>query len=90
MSDGLFPDELAEAYSKSSGKLYRPSNGSEGELFRGWFCDRCKRDIDGDCPIYVQTLIHNTDEPEYPREWIIGEDGQPQCMAFEVIDDTEA
>ena len=90
MSDGLFPDDLAEACKENAGRPYRPSNGTEGELFREWFCDRCARDVNNDCPIYVQTLIHDEDDPEYPKEWIIGEDGQPKCTAFAALsNDTE-
>ncbi len=44
----------------------------------------------GSVTLIKQLDLEDTDEPEYPREWIIGEDGQPKCTAFEVIDDAEA
>lgn len=69
--------------------LYRPSNGSEGDGFMEGWCDRCERDrafreATGDaegCEILCRTLIYDITDPEYPREWVEGEDG-PKCTAF--------
>lgn len=82
---GLFPDELAESMKAAAGAKYRPSNGTEGEMFRGCFCTRCVKDVNNNCPIYVQALIRGTDDPEYPKEWVIAEDGQPRCTAFQEL-----
>jgi hypothetical protein len=68
---------------------YRPSNGSEGEMFKEQFCYRCKHD-DYDnavyCPILGASLVYEVDDPQYPKEWIADERG-PQylgiCTAFE-------
>lgn len=79
-------------------KLYRPSNGTEGECFMGRWCavcrhDRPAREPDGDpadgCSILCRTFATtSTDDPEYPREWRYSNDGHPVCTAF-CWDDTE-
>lgn len=65
-------------------KLFRPSNGTGGDIFCAEFCDRCEKDRrqDRPCKILTRTLIYSVDEPEYPQEWIYGEDGSPLCTAF--------
>jgi hypothetical protein len=66
-------------------ELYRPSNGTEGECFKGAFCEKCtKDDPDNDsfCDIIAETMAYGVDDPEYPREWVYGENG-PECTAFE-------
>jgi hypothetical protein len=77
---------------------YRPSNGTEGEIFDDRWCSNCERDrawradeSKGEpCDILGRTLIHNVGEPDYPVEWI--EDNvpypqptNPRCTAFEPI-----
>lgn len=70
-------------------RLYRPSNGSEGDWFRGQFCDRCVRDRDwresetNPCEILNATLCLSTDDPHYPSEWRYDENDDPVCMAFD-------
>ena len=72
-------------------KPYRPSNGTEGDIFYHWWCSACARDHafrdnpdSGDgCPIVAATFVFNIDEPEYPKEWIQNDDGSnPRCTAF--------
>ena len=59
--------------------LYRPSNGTEGDIFFESWCFRCAKG--DDCEIPMRTMIHDTNEPEYPREWV--RDGEkPRCTAF--------
>jgi hypothetical protein len=71
-------------------KPYRPSNGTEGEFFHAEFCYRCARygDPDGPiepCRIQLNAMVHHTDEPEYPKEWVEDSDGSnPRCTAFEL------
>ena len=60
---------------------YRPSNGTEGDWFDGKFCSRCKKN--GPCEIIFNSMIYESDEAPYPKEMIYGEDGEPQCTAFE-------
>lgn len=73
---------------------YRPSNGTEGEMFMERFCYRCKRDAEfqktghGEegCTIVLKTLFLDVDEIGYPPEWI-SDDAvgliNPRCTAFE-------
>ena len=67
---------------------YRPSNGTEGEIFRDRWCDRCEKDVHGDCQIYVRTLVYDTADAKYPVEWRRPADddswpGRAECTAFE-------
>lgn len=66
-------------------KKYRPSNGTEGELFRAQFCDRCKREKGAyvRCSILGDTLFLDVDDPDYPAEWTFDAEGKPVCTAFE-------
>lgn len=86
MSDGPFPDSLAEMCKASAGESYRPSNGTEGHYFREWYCDRCKHDVNSDCLIYARSLAYSEKDAEYPKEWVINADGQPTCTAFAALD----
>lgn len=61
---------------------YRPSNGTEGLMFRERFCDVCTKDINEDCWIYTRSLAFQEDEPEYPEEWRHDSEGRPTCTAF--------
>lgn len=72
---------------EGSVKLYRPSNGMEGEGFMAQFCDRCERrgnSEDGHCQIIGDTMAFDIDSPEYPREWTYDSDGDPTCTAFKL------
>lgn len=76
-------------------ELYRPSNGTEGEDFFDSWCRRCARDramregLDVDdcddnerCDLIARSFAHDIDEPEYPQEWIVDENGNGRCTAF--------
>lgn len=77
-------------------KLYRPSNGSEGECFRAKFCDRCEHDDahnfreQGEklCPILGNSLLLDINDPQYPQEWQY-QDGQPTCTSFQLHVESE-
>ena len=77
----IFCREFAEKMAKRAGQPYRPSNGSEGMIFEEAFCNDCTK-VEG-CTIYGNALCFDTDHPAYPKEWIIGDDGQPKCTAHE-------
>lgn len=67
-------------------KKYRPSNGTEGDIFHEkycWNCINCNPDPSGDkqCDILMRTLLFGINEPEYPKEWIYV-DGKPTCTAW--------
>lgn len=70
-------------------RLYRPSNGTEGESFQCAFCERCTKDdpeVDICCDILTRTAAFGIEDPEYPQEWCYGDAGQPVCTAFEERD----
>ena len=67
---------------------YRPSNGTEGEIFMQEFCDSCIYGDPGNekyCEIIKKTMMFDVDDREYPIEWRYGEDGQPICTKFKQI-----
>lgn len=68
-------------------ELYRPSNGTEGEIFMHQFCSRCERDryASRPCSIIGRTMALSVNEKGYPKEWIrdAGQwPGNPRCTAF--------
>lgn len=78
---------------------YRPSNGTEGELFMEHYCYRCARDqaflngADGSkgCKILSRVMLYEIDDARYPREWIrrAGDTewpGSARCLAFQPLD----
>lgn len=94
MGRGIFhPDDAAKFFASQAGKPYRPSNGSEGEIFYAAWCSDCAADEgfrnDPDrcdsCPIVANALCFDIADPEYPKEWVYGADGQPMCKAFRAI-----
>lgn len=73
-------------------RLYRPSCGTEGADFQANWCKRCERDREFQetgggqgCDIIFRSMVHHTEEPEYPREWRYDADGSPECTAFKVV-----
>ena len=86
----LYTKAHAELIMKGSiGRSYRPSNGTEGSMFMDRFCYQCTKDnfdektFTGGCDIIVLTMGYDTDDSEYPKEWVYDEDGQPICTAFD-------
>ncbi len=69
-------------------RIYRPSNGTEGDIFMGEWCANCALanfdDPDRACMINLRALAHHIDEPEYPAEWNYSDGGVPQCTAFTI------
>ena len=70
------------------GGLYRPSNGTEGDIFESHFCERCTRDNlepdgGGGCELILLAMCFYTDDPNYPQEWTYDDAGKPTCTAFE-------
>ena len=87
MPHGIYPDDHAAVLKESAGEKFRPSNGTEGELFIDSWCFECQRDTNQDCPIVAATFAFDVTDPEYPSEWQYGPDGQPRCTAFIPIGD---
>ena len=84
------PEDAKRYFSRSAGKPYQPSNGSEGEIFQRLWCGRCSKDpgfeaicagAEG-CAILADTMCLSPRDPEYPREWQYSTTGQPLCRAF--------
>lgn len=95
MSQAIYPDSFAAMLVERAGEKYRPSNGTEGNLFFAAWCCKCQRDksmreganIDEcddneRCDIIADTLLYKTSDPEYPTAWQYGRDGQPCCTQF--------
>jgi hypothetical protein len=38
------------------------SNGTEEMMYADKYCDKCKHDIDSDCPIRLMHMLYNYDE----------------------------
>jgi len=68
-------------------KPYRPSNGTDGEIFYANWCEGCAKDAKyretgkGGCQIIVGAMLYDIGDPDYPPEWIQDEHG-PRCTAF--------
>lgn len=71
-------------------KLYKPSNGTEGEIFFNKFCYRCKKYVydeeteSDDCELnlIIAAEINEVDDLDYPDEWQYDENGSPICTEF--------
>lgn len=68
-------------------KPYRPSNGSEGMWFTDKYCMKCLHcdpNPDGakQCMILCNTMVYDTNDKEYPKEWIYDENDQPKCTKY--------
>jgi hypothetical protein len=67
-----------------AGTPFRPSNGTEGELFRDKYCSLCEKDqVPEGCKIQLRTMAFGIDEPEYPKEWVHNSEGYAICTAFD-------
>jgi len=78
----IYESDYADVLKEKAGESYRPSNGTEGMIFMGKYCDHCQLWDQGACEIQFHSMLYEVEEKEYPSEWIIDEDGQPTCTAF--------
>lgn len=63
-------------------KPYRPSNGTEGDIFMSRWCSRCTKDSEASpCSIIGWTMAVDIGDPNYPKQWVTDEKG-PRCTAF--------
>ena len=62
-------------------RLYRPSNGTEGQIFQEQWCDRCRRGQGDGCRILSDSMAFDTSDKEYPSE-LRYENDMPICTAF--------
>lgn len=75
----------------AAGKPYRPSNGTEGEMFYEQNCMRCTRETEDEpCVIFGMSMFNDIGDPDYPTEWKYDQDGRPQCTAFSERPESEA
>lgn len=66
-------------------KPYRPSNGTEGMIFDDRFCSKCRfMQADYGCPIQLNTALYDIDDPNYPGQFWVIEEGEQmgRCTAF--------
>lgn len=95
MTRPIYPASFAAMLTHRAGEKYRPSNGTEGELFMSSWCCHCQRDkamrdgLPDDecddselCSIIADTLAYKVEDPEYPTAWQYAKDGQPCCTQF--------
>lgn len=83
MPHGIYqPEDAAQFFSDQVGQKWRPSNGTEGEIFISSWCFECQRDSEQDCPIVAATFIYDVDDEKYPQQWQYGADGQPKCTEW--------
>lgn len=72
---------------------YRPSSGTEGEVFMSEWCANCSManfDEEGEaCMINVRTMVLDINDPDYPPEWNFTNGGVPQCTAFTTSGEVE-
>lgn len=68
-----------------AGKPYRPSNGTEGDIFEGRYCARCRVGL-RECDIVLRAHAFSIGAPEYPNEWRFNNIGVPMCTAFSDVE----
>jgi len=84
--------QILYQYPESAGGSFRPSNGTEGDIFEAAFCSKCAHDWKGrqsqtgGCQILGRALIFDVQDEEYPtKEWVFDKDGWPICTEFKPI-----
>jgi len=80
-----YPEQrVLYCYPDRAGNAFRPSNGTEGMMFDAVFCDVCVKEcVAGNyCKIRGLVMAFNYDDPEYPNEWVFGDDGWPMCSSY--------
>ena len=70
---------------------YQPSNSSEGMYFCEKFCDHCVHQDPNiralkNCDIFLNTLVFDVKDPEYPEEWTYDKNGEPTCTKYQYWD----
>lgn len=81
----ILPEDLCR---EAAGKPYRPSNGTEGDIFEEHFCNRCRRmridpNAANQCGIYLRMGAYEVDDKKYPKQVRYAPDGSgPECTSF--------
>lgn len=63
-------------------RLFKPADGKEAREFERAWCENCRSHEGGNgCWILFAAATYDPTDPEYPTQWILGEDG-PECTHF--------
>ena len=73
----------------SVGEIWRPSNGTEGDIFMSTVCRDCTIGCTN-CLIIDASMMYQVDEPHYPKQLHIGDCGYPQRSDRNVEPPTKA
>jgi hypothetical protein len=73
-------DDFKTCMDKKEGKPYRPESAEEGLRFMEGHCRQCKNEPI--CAIPYLSVLWNVGA-NYPKEWVVGDDGAPTCTGFE-------
>lgn len=71
-----------------AGELYRPANGTEGDIWESILCEGCahykpdKYGTDCESGLIMAAMAHYTNEDGYPKEWVYDSNGDPTCTAW--------
>lgn len=77
-------------FPEAAGQPYRPSNGTEGDLFETHWCGKCRLSrLDDGCDIRTAAHIFGIRDPDYPKAWRYDSQGVPICKSFQHIDDLD-
>lgn len=77
----IYTADHAEMLKEDAGRKWRPSNGTDFDLFSAAMCHNCQGK--DSCMIVPLTKAFNVDDEDYPEDWVINDAGQPTCTAFE-------
>ena len=74
---------MESPFKKFAGQPYMPSNGTEGMMFTGEFCDTCiNQHPDPDKQPQCNSILLKSLIGEQPPEWIYNATGHPTCTAY--------
>ena len=82
MPGELFDAFLANLCKARVGQKYRPSNGTEGDLFIELWCEQCAHNLSDGCSIITDSLCYDVTHPNYPNALQYAPNGQPCCKAY--------
>lgn len=84
------PEFTRLTFKHEPGKAYAPSNATEFDLFYSQVCETCTKDDDGHCPIIMHSMVFEITDEQYPKEWVINNNGNPTCTGYLDKDDVDA
>lgn len=57
------------------GRLFYPSNSSDGDWFESKFCNKCYKK-------YNCTILINAYFGKHPKQWVYNDKNDPECTSF--------